>query len=318
MALAQTAETPAIKAISRLVTVDVAVTDERTGLRVEDLRQSDFKVFDNGRSQQIVFFSGKDSLQPIYLLLLIDMRSTTKTEIPYIKEALAPALQKLRPQDEVSVMDFGTGAEMVLPFTTDRQEVLDAIATIEQRQRDRLAKRSHRDREHERVYRGQGEDIAACLQAGIQHTHERRPNGRPVFLLFSDDLNAPPRHVVMDTTKILLKESATVNGLIKVSSKLAAVFKPISGLSRFDQGHNIEYYSQQTGGEAMNIQEHSYGAALEKVVGDIVGRYSLAFVPSNTDRRFHKLAVKVSPSSPDSSGNLRVRARRGYWLKDAD
>ena len=307
---AQTPDQTSIKVTSRLVTVDVSVLDKRTGAKVERLSKDDFEVLDDGRPQDIVLFSGgADPIEPIYLLFLIDVRHTTMADVPYLRDALSPVLRKMRPQDKIGVMDLWRGFEMVQELTTDREAILNAISAARKRQEAEGRKRSQQ---------GQGQDIAACLAAGIRHVRERHPNGRPVFVIFSDDLNATPRRVVTDTSHLLLSNSATVYGLIKVSSAFTAALKPLPGLAA-NQHRNIEYYSQQTGGKTVDVHDHDYGAALEEVVGDIEGRYSLAFVPSagHADNRFHKITVKVRQQSSSSGAREPVvRARKGYIIGD--
>lgn len=71
----------------------------------------------------------------------------------------------------------------------------------------------------------------------------------------------------------------------------------------------------QTGGEVVEVGD---GDALEQVVGNLMGRYSLGFVPDekDLDGRFHKLKVKIKDSVLKSRKlKPTLRARSGYYAK---
>jgi len=69
------------------------------------------------------------------------------------------------------------------------------------------------------------------------------------------------------------------------------------------------------GGEIADVRGSDYGTALERVIGDLRGRYNLAFVPE-TDRRdgkVHRLTVNVAvPKQKGNPRQLEVRTRQAY------
>jgi hypothetical protein len=80
------------------------------------------------------------------------------------------------------------------------------------------------------------------------------------------------------------------------------------------------HIAEQTGGEAQSVtQAEDYGAALEKLIGNLAARYNLGFTLKESeqdDGRMHKLEVRTKVR--DAKGKERkfiVLARRGYYLK---
>ena len=312
-AFAQGETSETVRVTSRLVSVDVLVTNKRTGARVDGLRQEDFQVSDNGRLQVLTHFAkGATADRPLALAMLVDVRGTTKAVVPKLRAALQRALLQLQPEDQVAVFDFWAGYEMLQELTRDRARVLEALTEAVSRQEQPRPKKGGR--------RGgqSGESMASALLAAMRHLQERQPQARMALIIITDDLNAPPRRVVMDTTKELLAGGATVSALIKVSGSFATIVKSLPHLSPRTMNRNAEYYSEQTGGEVVDISGDDYSVALEKVVGDLAGRYSLGFVPDTTrlDGRFHKLAVKTKvPPSLNEHDKTLIRARRGYLAR---
>lgn len=88
---------------ANLVSVPVSVID-RQGHNVADLRQGDFRVYEDGVEQPIVHFSNVD--QPFSVVLLIDTSGSTAPFIDQIKSAAKAFVEQLRPSDTVRPVYF--------------------------------------------------------------------------------------------------------------------------------------------------------------------------------------------------------------------
>ncbi|MEP6570275.1 MAG: VWA domain-containing protein [Acidobacteriota bacterium] len=88
---------------ANLVSVPVSVINRR-GQYVVDLRQQDFRVFEDGREQTIVHFSNVD--QPFSVVLLIDTSGSTAPFIDQIKGAAKAFVEQLRPADTIRPIYF--------------------------------------------------------------------------------------------------------------------------------------------------------------------------------------------------------------------
>ncbi|MDQ6786339.1 MAG: VWA domain-containing protein [Acidobacteriota bacterium] len=299
-----------------MVSVDVLVTDKRTGARVEDLKRENFEVLDDGRPVSITHFSqGADPNRPLALILFVNVRHTTKAVVPRLREALRQALLRLQPEDEVAVFAFWRKGEMLQELTRDRTKILQALEKTVEVQREQDSKNGASSFDS---------IMSETFLAGLQHAQERRPQSRIALVGIDDDLNATPRAIVERTAETLVASGAQVSGLIKVSGAFATTMKhwkravDTAGLSAYRPGENLEYYSAQTGGEIVNVKGDDYSAALEQVIGNLVGRYSLGFVleENRLDGKFHKLTVKVKlPNAEDKKQKILVRARKGYFAR---
>jgi hypothetical protein len=92
-----------IRVSTDLVTVPVSVF-ERSGIYVSGLRRNDFKVFDNGKEQEIAYFGNNEV--PFSVVLLIDTSGSTDTKIADIQNAALEFVGNLLPADKVMVMQF--------------------------------------------------------------------------------------------------------------------------------------------------------------------------------------------------------------------
>jgi VWFA-related protein len=302
---------------SKLVTLDVMVTDKRTATRVEGLKNEDFEVEDEGRRVEITHFNNASDLtRPLALVFIIDVRNTNKIVIPKLHQALESAIKKLRSDDQIAVMDFWYGYEMVQELTTNRQTVLSAFGIVTKHQE---TPRPLPKWYHDPVYvEGISRDIADVASAAIKHIGEKMPRSRKALVFISDDLNASSSRLFESTKEQLLLHGVTVGNLMQVTSKYAATLKPIAktmGTINFRKSESIARYSAETGGEVITIKGDNYSEALEQMLGNLVGRYNVGFVPDEArlDGKLHKLTVKIKASAHiPKDAKLVIRARRGY------
>ena len=102
-----------IKTCNELVVVDAHAL-KRTGETVRGLNKEDFRLFEDGKEQEITHFS-QDRL-PMSILLLLDISGSTIWE--EIKDRTLRTFERLRPEDEIALMVFHTEAFLVQDFTT--------------------------------------------------------------------------------------------------------------------------------------------------------------------------------------------------------
>src|ERR1035438_4795884 len=100
----------------KLVNVFVNVTDA-TGAIVGGLTREDFAVTEDGRPQQIAVFERQSEL-PLNLTLAIDTSGSVHKDMAQEADAarrFAHAI--LRPQDQMSLLQFATTVQQLTPFT---------------------------------------------------------------------------------------------------------------------------------------------------------------------------------------------------------
>ncbi len=92
-----------LKVETNLITIPVSVFD-RNGLYIAGLQKDDFKIFENGKEQEIAYFGTMD--KPFTVVLLIDTSPSTAYRIEEIHQAAIAFVDQLQAQDSVMVIDF--------------------------------------------------------------------------------------------------------------------------------------------------------------------------------------------------------------------
>jgi len=151
-----TPATPTFKSTTRIVLVDMVVTDSN-GRPVHDLKAQDFRVLDGGKPQRIVAFEEQRSdatpRPPIALnlpdnvytnyvsrsdpgaltVLLFDSLNTSPRDLTYARNQMLDFLKKLPPGKRVAFYALGSQLRMVHNFTENSDELIAAAQKLSTR-----------------------------------------------------------------------------------------------------------------------------------------------------------------------------------------
>lgn len=123
------------QAAAAMLTLNVTVTDDK-GKPVTNLKKEDFQVQEDGKPREIATFrappQGKDLAAPVSLGLLIDI-SSTQDRLAGMRTAVDEMTKKLSKEDEYFFVEFSSTSNVTVPWTTDRNSVMNAIRRIQRR-----------------------------------------------------------------------------------------------------------------------------------------------------------------------------------------
>lgn len=133
---APSAAAPVIKSESRVVRVDVVVTDKK-GNYIRDLSANDFRVYEDNKQQEITNFSfGEDSSLPgsagkHYLVLFFDNSTMDPSNEIQARAAAAQFIDANAAPDRVmAVYEFGGSLQLAQNFTSNADRLRQAVAGI--------------------------------------------------------------------------------------------------------------------------------------------------------------------------------------------
>ncbi|MGI9036379.1 MAG: VWA domain-containing protein [Pyrinomonadaceae bacterium] len=128
-----TAETNAVGAVdekdvirvnTQLVTIPVKVSD-RGGKFVAGLTKENFTIFEDGKPQEIAYFSNVE--EPFTVALLLDMSYSAKFKVNEIQSAAIAFVNQLHPNDKIMVVSFDEEVHVLCEPTNDRKVLQSAI-----------------------------------------------------------------------------------------------------------------------------------------------------------------------------------------------
>jgi Ca-activated chloride channel family protein len=115
---------PSFRSAIDVVSMSVTVTDS-TNRYVTDLTEKDFEIYEDGVKQDLTLFNRTNL--PVALSLLIDTSSSMEDRMTTAQDAAIGFVRKLRSTDIGEVIGFDSRAEVLQKFTSNTQELEQAI-----------------------------------------------------------------------------------------------------------------------------------------------------------------------------------------------
>jgi VWFA-related protein len=113
-----------LKIDTNLVTVPV-IASSRAGAYISDLRKEEFKLWEDGVSQDIAFLATVNA--PFHLVLLLDTSASTEEKLGQIQQAAISFVGLLSSADKVKVVSFDNEVRDLSDFTGDKAVLRAAI-----------------------------------------------------------------------------------------------------------------------------------------------------------------------------------------------
>lgn len=111
-----------------VVTVDVGVILEKTHQFIPNLKEDNFRVYEDGKPQEITHF--QQIKAPITAVLLVEFAANNWYFIQDMREAAYSFTQQLRPDDYVAVVTYDMHTNVLTDFTQDKRVVMSALNTL--------------------------------------------------------------------------------------------------------------------------------------------------------------------------------------------
>ena len=297
-----------VRVETTLVTIPVSVFD-RNGLYIPNLNQSNFKVFEDGKEQEIAYFGTSD--KPFTVALVIDTSPSTSYKIDEIRDAARAFVDQLQPQDKVMVIEFDGNVQLLTEPTADRQLIYKGIKKAD--------------------FGG-----GTALYEAVDFTLRKRLNqieGRKAIVLFTDGVDTVSRKASYDSTLALVEESDTpifpiyYNTYFDQRRQSSTIYDPfpdpIWGSRPIGQppvGSRPEDYAlgrkyleelaDYTGGRIFRPESTPGGLtrAFEGIAEELRRQYQIGYVPADEGKPGQRKQIKVRVDRP----NLIVRSRDSY------
>jgi Ca-activated chloride channel homolog len=270
----------------KLVNIFVNVTD-KNGAIVGGLTKDDFAIFEDNRPQKIAFFD-RESAMPLNLTLAIDTSGSVRKDMSE-EEAAARhfAHAILRPQDQMSVLQFATNVHELTPFTNKLSVIDHGLSQLRGDWATALYE-------------------AICVGSGRLGENLGQKVGRKVLVVVSDgDDTASKDTTYDDALEQALRNEVMIYSIIDV---------PIEASAGRDIGgeHALITLAEQTGGKHFYVSDGGLDKAFARVSDDLRTQYVLGYYPKNQEpgRTFHRIVVTIPRAAADE---FNVRNKAGYY-----
>lgn len=296
-----------VKVETSLINIPVSVFD-RNGIYIPNLSKENFKIYENGKEQEIAYFGTTE--KPITVILLLDTSPSTEYKIEEIQRAAIAFIDQLKAQDSVMVIEFDANVHVLTETTRDRQKIYKAI-----RQAD---------------FGG-----GTSLYDAVDFSLRKRLSvveGRKAIVLFTDGVDTTSGKAGYDDNLSDAEEADALifpiyyntfldNNRRGSGGVLSSPFPfpgggsnyPAPGTTREEYALGRKYLNDlaDISGGKVFIPEKTEGgltAAFEGIAEELRRQYNIGYYPSETSEVGQRKQIKVRVNRP----NLIVRSRDSY------
>lgn len=272
----------AIKTETDLTLVGATVTDP-LGRLVTGLEQSDFRVFENGVEQEVVYFASEDI--PVSIGVIFDMSGSMSDKIDKSRKAAVQFFRTANPQDEFCLVDFNDRAQLVSQFTESVDELQNRLLYTAAHGMTAL---------YDGVYLGLSE---------MRGAH----NTKKALLILSDGGDNHSRYSETEIRKFVREADVQIYAI--------GLFEPDGGPTPEERNGPalLGDLTEMTGGRMFIVQRlDELPDIATKISMELRNQYVLGYRPSNRihDGKWRKIKVKLRP--PKGLPPLTVFAKTGY------
>jgi len=260
----------------RLVVLHASVTDKH-GKLLTNLKQSAFKVFENGQPQQVKRFRQEDV--PVSLGIIIDDSGSMSNKRSRVEAAALALVRASNPQDEVFIVNFNDEWYLDVPFTDDIHKMEQGIAKIDSRG---------------------GTAMRDAISASLDYMREKAKKDKKVLLVITDGND--------NASNTSLEK---IVGRSNQSDTLVYAIGLFAEEEKHDAAKALSELTTATGGVAFYPKDVSEVQALAvEIAHDIRSQYTIEYTPSIQELDGSYRQIKVTADGP---GKPVVRTRSGYY-----
>jgi Ca-activated chloride channel homolog len=274
-----------------LVVLHATVLDHK-GRMVNDLKQNNFQVSEDGVPQKLSVFSHADI--PVTMGIVIDDSGSMRTKRQSVNAAALTFVKTSNPQDQVFVVNFNDNYYLDTPgdFAQNIEELKAALDKIDSRG---------------------GTALRDALMASIDHL-KLGNRDKKVILVVTDGEDNESRYTLEELLKAAQNSNAVVYtiGLLG-EEEPGGLFKKVGGEAK-RAAKALKEISEATGGQAYFPKSlDEVESTCVQIAHDIRNQYTLGYYPTNRNKDGSYRAVRVQAFSPDKKHPLEVRTRPGYF-----
>lgn len=281
---------PALKKTVNLVNLFATVRDKNKRI-VGDLKQEDFKVYEDSQEQKIAFFS-KEVTMPITLGLLIDTSGSEQYRLGAEQEAASRFLERvMKKGDMAMVISFDLDVDLLADFTDDRSQLERSINKAK----------------------------IGAVSGGVVTPGTIPSNGGgtmfydAVFLACNDKLATEAGRKAL----VIITDAQDEGSKVRLEEAIEAAQRTDTVIHvlyvhdyRFGRGDIARKMADETGGRMIDVSsEKKLTEAFDLISEELRSQYTLGYYPSNTARDGQFRRVKVETTNKD----YKLLTRKGYY-----
>ncbi len=274
-----------IRIDTTLVQINVTVTDPLNRF-VTGLEKEYFRLFEDKVEQIIAQFSNEDA--PLSIGLVFDTSGSMGSKLQKSRQAAAQFFKTANPEDEFFLVEFNDRPQMIVPFTTDTEDIQNRLTFTQSKGRTALL---------DGIYMAMNQ---------MKKAH----NPRKAILIISDGGDNSSRYTEREIKNAVREADVQVYAI--------GIFEPMASRGRTAEELGgpglLSEIAEQTGGRDFPVENLSELPDVAAKIGiELRNQYVLYYSPKNAERDGKYRHVNVKLVQPRGLPPLKAFYRLGYY-----
>jgi VWFA-related protein len=288
------AQEATIKVDVDLVSLFFSVRDKQ-GRYLKDLEKDAFTVFEDGKQQEVRYFSREVNL-PLTIGLLIDVSKSQENLIDIERRAGGEFFSSvMRNKDMAFLISFGSEAELLQDLTGSQKLLQKGLgdlrlnASVGGLHPSSTGSKQRGTIMYDAVYLAANEKLKGEV-------------GRKAIVLITDGMDFGSRVSLQEAISAAHKSDAIIYSIYYVDPRMY-------GWGGYSDG-DLKKMSEETGGRLFHVdRKNTLDSIFRQIQEEMRSQYAIGYSSTNgaKDGQFRK--VEIRPSAKD----LKVQARKGYY-----
>jgi Ca-activated chloride channel family protein len=267
-----------------LISLNVTVVDTRNRF-ITELGRENFSVYEDGIKQEISVFSREDL--PIRMVLLMDTSASMEEKIGFAQEAAIRFVGTQKEDDVAQVVEFGSRARILQPFTSDHEKLSKVIRMTQA---------------------GGTTSLYNALYIALKNLSRRRTDIRRQAIVVLSDGEDTSSIVSFEQVMELAKDTDVTIFTISLRQQSRRHSRYFS-----EAEHVLKKLAEETGGQwFFPNQIEELESVYDRIAKELKSQYNIGYVSSNTKRdgSWRRVVVQTDRES------LIVRTKLGYYAPE--
>ena len=280
------------------------------GALISTLQKDDFKIYEDGKEQQIKNFTRETDL-PLTLGLLVDTSASQERLVDIEQRAASQFFSKvLRPKDQAFLIQFGAEAELLQDLTSSARILQDGLKQL------RLSVPTG-GLHPGPVPTMQNQAGTILYDAVYLAANEKlkREVGRKAIVLITDGVDTGSKISRDKAIESAQKSDAIIYSIYYVDrAAYGGGFGTIS-LGGGGGESELRRMSSETGGQVFKVdRNHSLDEIFREIQDEMRSQYAISYQPPNPKRdgSYHKIDIKLA------NKDYKPQARKGYYAVEPE
>jgi len=257
---------------------------DQSGVYLQDLKVDNFQIFEDGREQEISFFS-QNERSPISVGVLIDISGSQQDKLQQALQTVREIATTLSGDDEMFIITFNSVAKIRQKFTSDPQQILRSLEDL----------------------KSNGETaVHDAIELGLREI-QTASNQKKILLLITDGFDTKSKTTAVEAEQSL-KESEVLAYPIGIDSN-PNVRKRVRYATYY---YMLNKWAAATGGRVIRLVAGESSAArniAQLLLEELRHQYTLSYYPTVSPENTAWRNIEVRLSRPGA----RMRYRTGYF-----